>query len=147
MKTRITIAAAVAALSLSACANTSTTRLAQNMVRIDVSAAPACGRSGAVSVVSKTAAIETLRYGYDKYIIAGTGAENNVGVYGTSYNYNYATGGVYATPMIAGTHDANMTVVVFTYDDPAGAQALDARSALGADWQKIVAKGAPNTCG
>ena len=147
MTFRMITAAAAAALTLSACANTSTTRLAQNMVRIDVSAAPACGRSGAVSVVSKTAAIETLRYGYDKYIIAGTGAENNVGVYGTSYNYNYATGGIYATPMIAGTHDANMTVVMFTYDDPAGEQALDARSALGADWQKIVAKGAPNTCG
>ena len=147
MKIRTITAAAAVALTLAGCANTSITRLAQNMVRIDVSAAPACGRSGAVSVVSKTAAIETLRYGYDKYVIAGSGTENNIGVYGTNYGYNYATGGIYATPVIAGTHDANMTVVMFTRDDPAGAQALDARTALGPDWQKIVAKGAPNTCG
>lgn len=133
-------------LALSACASSETTRLANNMVRIDVSAAPACGSSGALRLVEKMAAVETIRLGFDKYIIAGTDSQNNVRVVGANYQPNYATGGIQATPIIGGSRDAAVTVVMFKSSDPNGVNAIDARQVLGANWQQVVSEGAPNTC-
>ena len=141
---------------VSACASSTSTRLAQNIVRIDVSAAPACGSSGARRLVNRMAAVETIRLGYDKYYIAAMDSQNNVRIVGANYNTTgtlntYGNTGTYsstttATPIFAGTQDAATVVVMFKANDPEGRNALSARSALGSDWQAIVAEGAPNTC-
>ena len=47
---------------------------------IDAGAAPACGSMGAAKVAQKSAAVETIRAGYDRYIITGGQAQNNVSV-------------------------------------------------------------------
>ncbi len=156
MKSLVTVLGLSVAVFLSACASSTTTRLAQNIVRIDVSAAPACGSSGARKLVNRMAAVETIRFGYDKYYIAAMDSQNNVRVIGANYNStgtlntygNTATysGTTTATPIFAGTQDAAIVAVMFKSNDPEGQNALNARSTLGADWQAIVAKGAPNTC-
>lgn len=141
---------------LGACASSTTTRLAQNIVRIDVSAAPACGSSGARKLVTRMAAVETIRLGYDKYYIAAMDAENNVRVVGTNYNTTgtlktYGNTGTYsgytsATPIYGGTQDAAIVAIMFKEKDSEARNAIDARTTLGAEWPEIVAKGAPNTC-
>ncbi|CAN1520617.1 hypothetical protein MCELHM10_01086 [Paracoccaceae bacterium] len=99
------------------------------------------------------AAVETIRLGFDRYIITNSDAQDNVGVVGYNtqtfgtYGYGGFNANTYATPIIGGSRDATVVVVMFKASDPQGRQALDARQALGADWQSIVEKGAPNTCG
>jgi hypothetical protein len=137
-----------------------------NTVQISTSAAPVCGAQGAQQVATTRAAIETITRGYDRYVILGAQAQNNVGVvgytpitansygsgtvnaYGNTATYNgqtntFVTGG---QPIIAGSHDQALTIRMFGASDPQGANAVDARHVLGPDWQKIVAKGPKATC-
>jgi len=113
------------------------------------------------------AAIETINRGYDRFIVLGGGYQNNVGVIGTTplvsnstasfnaYQYGnsiqghgsattYTYGG---QPIIAGSHDQALVVRMFHESDAAAVNAVDARSILGADWQKAVESGVPSTCG
>lgn len=141
------------------CANANVIPLAQDTIQITSSAAPVCGMTGAQNVASQRAAVETLRRGYDKYIIVGGQYNNNVGVVGytpvvanttgtaTAYgNRNYATAYGQSTttfsggqPIIAGAHNQGLVVKMFKADDQAATGALDARSELGPDWQDKVA--------
>lgn len=137
-----------------------------NTIEVNTSAAPACGAQGAQRVAVKNAAIETLRRGYDKYVILGANAQNNVGVvgytpmiantygsgtvsgYGNSANYygqsnTYVSGG---QPIVGGTHDQRIAVRMFRANDAQAVNAVDARQTLGPDWQKLVAKGPGQTC-
>ena len=136
----------------SGCVDTNTTQLSQNTIRVDVSAAPACGRTGAVRMVNKISAVETLRLGYDKYVIAQSASQDNVRVVGYntqtygSYGYGNFNASSYATPIVGGSRDAAGIVTMFNASDPPGRQAIDARQQLGPDWKEIVAKGAPSVC-
>jgi hypothetical protein len=153
-------------LLLSGCASSSVMDLDRNTISVSTRAAPACGAKGAQQVAIKTAAIETLRRGFDRYIILGAQAQNNVGIvghtpviantyqngtinsYGNSATYTgtantYYSGG---EPIIAGTHDQEIAVRMFAVNDPQGDNAIDARRVLGPEWQKAVKKGAGATC-
>jgi hypothetical protein len=151
---------------LGACASSSVMDVASDTIVISTAAAPACGQRGAQEVAVKRAAYETLKRGYDKYIILDAEAESNVGVvgytpliantqsygsintYGNSGTYSgssntYVTGG---QPIIAGTHDQKLSVRMFRSGDPDAARAVDARQVLGPDWQKVMTKGPGLTC-
>lgn len=151
---------------LGACASSSVMDVASDTIVISTAAAPACGQRGAQEVAVKRAAYETLKRGYDKYIILDAEAESNVGVvgytplvantqsygsintYGNSGTYSgssntYVTGG---QPFIAGTHDQKLSVRMFRSGDPDAARAVDARQVLGPDWQKVMTKGPGLTC-
>jgi hypothetical protein len=161
-----TFALAALALVMTGCASSSVMQLDANTVEISTSAAPACGSQGAQRVAVKNAAIETLRRGYDRYVILGAQAENNVGVVGhtplTANTYGSGTINTYSNqatyngqsntyysggqPIIAGTHDQKLAVRMFKGDDPQAANAVDARQVLGPEWQKAVTKGAGATC-
>src|SRR3954462_9358073 len=67
---------------LTGCARSSVMDLDSNTIQISTSAAPVCGQAGAQEVVTKQAAIETIRRGFDKYMIVGGGYENDVRVVG-----------------------------------------------------------------
>jgi hypothetical protein len=133
--------------ALAACASSSVMDVASDTIVISTAAAPACGQRGAQEVAVKRAAYETLKRGYDKYIILDAEAESNVGVvgytplvantqsygsintYGNSGTYagssnTYVTGG---QPIIAGTHDQKLAVRMFRSGDPEAARAVDAR--------------------
>ena len=154
------------ALLLTSCASSSVMQLDSNTIQVSTSAAPACGSQGAQQVAIKRAAIETLQRGFDRYVILGAQAQNNVGVvgytpiiantyssgtvnsYGNSATYNgssntYFSGG---QPIEGGSLDQNLGVRMFKANDPQGANAVDARQTLGSDWRKIVSKGAGATC-
>ena len=148
-----------AVLPLAGCASASVIPLAQDTIQINAAAAPLCGSTGAQNVASQQAAVQTIRRGFDRFIVLGGQYQNNVGVVGytpvTANTYSTATAtgyGGYATarghstthysggqPIIAGTHNQGLVVKMFKEGDPQGANAIEARSMLGPDWQKIAA--------
>lgn len=153
-------------LMLGACASSSVLDVDSNTIMVSTSAAPACGKQGAQEVAMKRAAYETLRRGYDRYVILGAQAQNNVGVvghtplvantyssgtinsYGNMGTYSgtsntYVTGG---QPIIGGSHDQDLAVRMYRTTDPGADRAVDARQVLGPEWQKIVSKGPGSTC-
>lgn len=147
---------------VASCASTSVTPIAANQVMITTSAAPACGASGAQKVAARMAAVETVRRGFDRFSIVGMSAQNNVRVINrspTSANttstfntFGNTTTGRSTTvmsgggPLIMGTNDANLVVVMYRQGDAGFNEAVDARGTLGADWRELVEKGI-RTCG
>lgn len=134
---------------LAGCAGASATRTSQNTMIIDAGAAPICGSQGAAKVAAKSAAIETIRAGFDRYIIAGGQSQNNVSVTqmpgsiqtrGAFYGNTYQGTSTYVPgpTVVSGSHDRQLTVVMFKQGDPGFEQALDARSQLGPEWKDIA---------
>ena len=131
------------------------------------SAAPVCGATGAQKVAVQQAAVETIKRGFDRFIVLGGQSQNNVGVIGHTpvianstttmqgsiYGNNVSAYGNTTTsysggyPMIAGSHDQGLVIKMFHDGDPVGANGVSARDVLGPDWQKIVEGGGPRTCG
>lgn len=146
----------VLALPLAACAGAQATRTSANTMLIDAGAAPACGPQGAAKVASQSAAIETIRAGYERYIITGGSAQSNISVtqmpgtvqtYGTA-NYGGGFGTFRATStytpeptIVSGQHSRSLGVVMFNAGEPGFSNALDAREVLGKDWQELVKNG------
>lgn len=146
--------------ALSACAGAQATRTSANTMIIDAGAAPACGAGGAAKVAAKSAAIETIRAGYDRYIITGGQAQNNVSVtqmpghyqtrgtamYGRGFGtYSATTSYVPGPTIVSGSHDRSLGVMMFRNGEPGAEQAIDARQALGPEWAEMVKDGV-NTC-
>lgn len=147
-------------IPLTACANTETIRTSADTLLIHTSAAPVCGTQGALKVAQKMAAIETIKSGYDSYIIFNGGAQNNVstsnlpGTYYTngyvSGNSNFASysGTSYYQPgatIYSGSNDAAFHIKMFKKGKKTPKEAIPAREVLGADWQKMVESGV-STC-
>lgn len=150
----ITAIAVVAA----GCAQTSAIPLAQDVVKITTSAAPVCGATGAQRIAFHRAAVETIRQGYDRFVIVGGQYQNNIGVVGYTPVTAHTTGSATATgyggyasaygsstttysggqPIISGSHDQGLVVKMFKEGDPAAAKALSARHTLGPKWQEAV---------
>lgn len=139
-------------LALAACARGEAVRTSANTMIVQTGAAPVCGGTGALRVAQQMAAIETIKAGYDRYIITGGQAQNNVSVSQMPGSYNTAGtygGGFYQTTttyqpgptVVSGSHDQGLAVVMFRDGDPGAEQAISARAALGADWQEKVQSG------
>lgn len=138
------------ALAAAGCASSTTMPVAQDIVVISSQAAPVCGSVGAQKVAIKQAAVETIRRGYDRYLIVGGEYRNDVGVVGYTPVMAHTTGSVYGNnisatttysggePIIAGSHRQGLVVKMFRDNDPAGANALSARTELGPKWAEIV---------
>lgn len=95
------------------------------------------------------AAVETLRRGFDRFIIMGSQAGNNVSVvnrpptgafttYGSGFATTTLTGG---GPIVMGTHDSELLVLMLNPGEPNYSQGVDARHSLGPDWQRLVESG------
>jgi hypothetical protein len=154
------------AIALCGCARSATMQLSADTFQLVTSAAPVCGRAGAQNVAARRAAIETINRGYDKFLILGAAAENNVRVVGhtpvqahtvgtaTAAGYGNmvtATGSSTTTytggnPIIAGSHDQGLIVKMFREGDPKGANAISARATLGPKWKEAIQEGAATTC-
>ena len=146
----------VVLLALGACARTEAVRTSANTMFVQTAAAPACGSVGAMRVAQAMAAVETLRAGFDRYIITGGQAQNNVSV--TQMPGTFRTTGTYGRGLysanttyqpgptiVAGTHDQGFTIVMFKDSDSGAQQAISARDTLGPDWRDKVKDGV-RTC-
>ena len=144
------------ALVLAGCARSEAVRTSANTMIIQTGAAPVCGGTGALKVSQQLAAIETIKAGYDRYIITGGQSANNVraiqtpGSYNTSGTYG---GGFYqqrttyqpGATIIAGSHDQGLEIVMFKDGEPNSQQAISAREMLGPEWADKVKSGV-RTC-
>jgi hypothetical protein len=144
------------ALAVAGCASGQAVRTSANTMIIQTGAAPICGGSGALRVAQQLAAIETVRAGYDRYIITGGQAQNNVvvaqapGTYNTTMSgsngfYHGTTTYTPGPAIVAGSHDQGLAVAMFREGEPGAEQAIPARDTLGPDWQEKVKNGV-RTC-
>jgi hypothetical protein len=153
----LALAALLPLAALTACASSNTMRTSANTAIVQTSAAPICGGAGAALVAQKQAAIETIKAGYDRYIIIDGRSANNVGVAqtpGTFRSNGVVTGGFYSgttiyqpgMPIIYGTHDQALAIYMFRDGDPGANQAVSAREMLGPEWPELVKAGSINAC-
>ncbi|MBK4217162.1 hypothetical protein JJJ17_14620 [Paracoccus caeni] len=106
--------------------------MTRDTFKVATHAAPACGPAGARNVAFKSAAIEVIRRGSDKFAILGDQSDSGLqGNFYSGFQQNYSQG---------------MVVKIIPENSPEARNALSARETLGADWQEIVAKGTPTTC-
>ena len=146
-------AALVSAIGIGACARTSVMPIAADTVQIRSRAALACGPEGAQKVAFRQAAVETIRRGYDRFLIIDAASSTSRSVVGTTPVVASSTGSatatsfgnqVYATgqsrtvfqggdPIVMGSHNQGLMVRMFKDGDPSGANALSARAELGPD--------------
>jgi hypothetical protein len=119
---------------------------------------------GAQKVAFQRAAAETIRRGYDRFVILGGDSQTDIRVIGYTPTQAYSTGSATATsygnivtargnssttvyggqPIYGGSHNQGLVVKMFREGDAAGANALSAREILGPEWQSAVNKNAWN---
>lgn len=144
------------ALAMAGCARSEAVRTSANTMIIQTGAAPVCGGAGALKVSQQLAAIETIKAGYDRYIINGGQSQNNVSVTQMPGSYNTAGsygGGFYRSQttyqpgptIVAGSHDQGLSIVMFREGEPGAQQAISAREMLGPEWPDKVKTGV-HTC-
>ena len=129
----LTLSVVAIALVLAGCVHSSVIPLSQDTVQITAAAAPVCGITGAQNYASRLAAVETLRHGYDRYVIVGGQYQNDVHVmgytpvvaqtngsatvysFGNTANVNGSSTTTYSggTPIVGGSHDQALVVKMF----------------------------------
>src|SRR5215472_3425327 len=123
------------------CAGTSTVPLAQDTVQITARAAPVCGAVGAEKLALKQAAVETIRRGFDRFVVLNAQASGtyrgNAPVYVQSLGggmYSASGGDAIIAP------NQGLVIKMFKDGDPQATNALPARETLGPDWQEQIKK-------
>ena len=129
---------------LAGCATTDIQPLTKTSFKVDTSAAPICGKSGARKVANQIAAIEVIKRGGDRYIIVAdqTGSR----LQGVSYNYSYNSGYGYGYGSPQYSNEQAFIVQMLRRGQRGSHNSLSARRTLGPDWKAIVEKGPPKTC-
>jgi hypothetical protein len=109
-----------------------------------------------MKVAEKQAAIETIKAGYDRYVITSGASQNNVtttqmpgtfntvgtaSAYGNMGTYNATTTYTPGPIITSGTHDQALGVHMFKDGEPGSANAISAKETLGPKWQEIVKDG------
>lgn len=146
----------IAAVSLSGCAEQAATRLAGDTVRLHISTAPIYGALEPQRRAMRMAAEETVKNGYDKFMIVDSANAYRPNVIGqTPAQYqssSHATvaggpGGISGYGASQATYtgprtiamprfESDVIVKMFKAADPAGSNAIDAREILKADVRK-----------
>ena len=125
---------------LAGCAFTDVQPLTATSFRVSTEGAPVCAASATRNVAFQAGAIEVIKRGGDRFIVAGNqSGESSGGVI-----INPTVGGGIVTPMTRTNED--VIIQMLSPGDPGYDNGLSARQVLGADWQAIVADGTPNTC-
>jgi hypothetical protein len=119
---------------LSACAEQSAMRLASDMVRINVSTAPIYGALEPERRMMAMAAQETVKNGYDSFLIVDGQSGFHQNTLGVSPGYAYGSGGSFhaqgPSTVAMPRFQTAVTIKMFRVGDPAGARAINAREIL-----------------
>ena len=111
--------------------------LGNDLMQIDVSAAPVYGRAGAQRMAFEEAAKATLDAGYDKFVVVNNAGWNEATVSGFSsgsFNatQNYASGGYSGGFGTLRHPESSMVIHMFHNGEKGAEKAVDARSVLAA---------------
>lgn len=160
------VSSILAMLSLASCASTSVMPLSADTIQVTAEADPDCGPSGAQQAALKRAAVETLRRGFDSFVVLGVQQANNTRVVGytpvqaqtttnamgtNAGNTSFVTGQSTTTysggqAIMGGSYDQILTLQMFRDGDQGADRAIAARATLGPNWQKAVAAKDDNFC-
>ena len=129
----------VTSIALSGCATQSAMPLGNDMMQIDVSAAPIYGRAGAMQMAYKTAAKATVQAGHDKFIVVDnkgwnedTASGSSFGSFGAKVNSTggSANGGGGSFWGEDRHPETSMIIHMFHNGDKGSEKAIDARQIL-----------------
>lgn len=126
---------------LSACVHESAMSLGNDLIQINVSAAPVYGRAGAERIAYENAAKATLAAGYDKFIVVSNEGWTDQTYHSGSFSQVSASGtpalvtaqGTSSSSAFTLRHpEAKMVIRVFHANDSGADKAIDARTVLAA---------------
>ena len=144
------VALLVLVIFLTGCVQVSTVPLTTDVVQITAQADSTCGARGAEQVALHQASVETIKRGFDRFLIVdskATSVTQQVGQTPIRALFTPHIVSVYGgQPIVDETHNQVFTVKMFHEGDPAGNKALWARELLGKNWKELVAKETPITC-
>ena len=135
---------------LAGCARTSTAPVGEDTIEITVHVGTICDGRDAERLAQRHAAVETIRRGFDDYIVIGsvggdhTAAEAPATARTTLYGSSGRTLFSEDAPLLA--HHRVLTVRMFQAGEGNSTATVSARAVLGDEWDAVAAKGAPNTC-
>lgn len=120
---------------LSACAAQNAMPLGNDMMRIDVSAAPIYGRAGAQRMAYEKAAKATLDAGYDKFIVMDNAAwtektSSGFANGGFSSGFGGSSGGFGGAFASHRRPESSLIIQMFHDGDKGSEKAIDARSVV-----------------
>ena len=133
---RYVFAWVILATAIAGCTKTSSIQLADDLVHVVTDTAPICGRSGAQEVAFEQAAVATIKYGYDRFLII---ADDTVAL-------NTGSSQFYDTTFKHTAYTQSFVIKMFSGADAQAQNAIDARTVLGPEWQEVVEAGGPTTC-
>ena len=135
---------------LAGCARTSTVALDADVIEIAVHVATVCDGRDADRIARRQAAVETLRRGYEDYVVidavGGDHVANETSLTARTTLYGGSTRALFSqdAPLLA--HHRVLTIRMFSAGGGDSAASVSARAVLGDDWEALVTKGAPATC-
>ena len=132
----------LAVFALAGCAETSVMPLSAKRVQILVDSSD-CGAARAQDIAFRQAAAETIRRGFDRFMVVSTDRASRTGttfvsptVTRTFSGTTTTSGGFFTTTT---EHESVVVIHMFGSSEPEAEEALDAREALGPDWKAVVA--------
>ena len=135
---------------LAGCARTSTAPVGADTIEITVHVGTICDGGDAERLARRHAAVETIRRGFDDYIVVGSVGGDHIAEEEPATARTTLSGGSSRTlfseeaPLLA--HHRMLTVRMFQAGEGDSEATVSARAVLGDEWEAIVLKGAPNTC-
>jgi len=135
---------------LAGCARTSTAPVGADTIEITVHVGTICDGSDAERLARRHAAVETIRRGFDDYVVVGSFGGDHMADEEPATARTTLSGSSGRTlfsedaPLLA--HHRVLTVRMFRAGEGDSAATVSARAVLGDEWEAVVAKGAPNLC-
>ena len=132
------------------CARSSTVPVGEDTIEITVYVGTICDARDAARLAQRHAAVETIRRGFDDYIVIGSaGGDHVAGDAPETARTTLFGGGGGAlfsddAPLLA--HHRVLTVRMLQAGEGDSAATVSARAVLGDEWEAVVAKGPSNTC-
>ena len=135
---------------LTGCARTSTAPVGTDTIEITVHVGTICDGRDAERLARRHAAVETIRRGFDDYVVIGSAGGDHMAEEEPATARTTLSGVSGRTlfsedaPLLA--HHRVLTVRMFQAGEGDSAATVSARAALGDEWEALAAKGAPTTC-
>ena len=135
---------------LAGCARTSTAPVGADTIEITVHVGTICEGRDAERLARRHAAVETIRRGFDDYVVIGSFGGDHTADEETATARTILSGSSGRTlfsedaPLLA--HHRVLTVRMFQAGEGDSAATVSARAVLGDEWDAVVAKGPSATC-
>ena len=135
---------------MTGCARTSTSPVAVDTIEVAVRVGTICDRTDADRIAHRQAAVETIKRGFEDYIVidsvGGDHVEDFAPLTARTNLYGGSTTTLFSedAPLLA--HHRVLTVRMFRAGQGDSAETVSARAVLGSDWETLVTRGAPATC-